>query len=175
LVWGKRSESFQRLDDAEQMATHEQTDSEESIGSEPVGGGDHEALLAEEVPETDGIEPLIKAVIEGGKSRVEALISSGANLNDDELHHMPLHEATRLADKEIMRLLMRFGADVNAKDKRRRTPLHAAVLHENLTIALLLIRCGADVNENDQSSVQLRTPLGDAAGYGNEGVVRLRC
>ena len=57
--------------------------------------------------------------------------------------------------KEVVELLLRHGADVNAKTNKGVTPLHIAVL-SNIEIIEMLIRYGADVNAVDGEG---NTPL----------------
>ena len=51
---------------------------------------------------------------------------------------------------EVVTLLIKAGADVNAKDKYGVTPLHrAAAYNENPEVITILIKAGADVNAKD--------------------------
>jgi len=70
-----------------------------------------------------------------------------------------LHLAAGNNNVEIVRMLIKTGADVNVKDRSDQTPLHYAAGKNNLEIASLLIKAGADVNAKDKSG---RTPLNRA-------------
>ena len=60
----------------------------------------------------------------------------------------PLHHAVDGGHTELVELLIKSGADVNARDLQRETPLHIAAQNGNREIAELLIKSGADVNDN---------------------------
>ena len=69
--------------------------------------------------------------------------------------------------KEIAKLLIANGADVNTKNKDSTTPLHQASLGGHKEVAELLIGKGADVNAKVVSGTkQGLTPL-DAANETN--------
>eukprot|EP00899_Mesostigma_viride_P019391 jgi/Mesvir1/27453/Mv07237-RA.1 len=77
---------------------------------------------------------------------------SRPNLNEiDEIGHSPLAAAVDRADRDMVQLLIRTGADVNAAgrhaadDPYRATPLRLAVEKENPDIVQLLVQAGADV------------------------------
>ena len=68
----------------------------------------------------------------------------------------PLHTHAGEGRKEVVKILINAGANVNAKASDASTPLHYA---ENKEIAELLIAEGADVNEKNNKGI---TPLDDA-------------
>lgn len=72
---------------------------------------------------------------------------------------------------DIARLLIKYGIDVNAKDKRdrRKTPLHEAA-HGTLEVAKLLLEHGANVNAKDEVS---STPLHEAVSRDNVKMAKL--
>ena len=65
--------------------------------------------------------------------------------------------------KEVVRLLIAEGADVNAKNRYGDTPLIEAAKGADLEIVELLVACGADVNAKGKDGV---TPLDNAARHG---------
>jgi ankyrin repeat protein len=70
----------------------------------------------------------------------------------------------------MMRLFLRYGADVNIKDVWGGTPLRATVESNNVDIASLLLEAGADVNNyiNNSTSVGVQsgnTVLMHAVGW----------
>jgi cytohesin len=94
-----------------------------------------------------GYMPLHGAVSYGNmdtkKLKVEILLKSGANVNaktssDGET---PLHKAISRGDIEIVKLLLNYGADVNAKSKYGVTALHFA--RNSNAISQLLVEHGA--------------------------------
>jgi len=78
-----------------------------------------------------------------------------------------LHRASQKGHKEIVKLLIAEGADVNAKDKYGMTPLHLA---ETKEAAELLIANGADVNARTGDG---QTPLLFAVMSGSKETVEI--
>lgn len=60
-----------------------------------------------------------------------------------------LHEAVERGDLELVGLLIRFGAEVNAQTESFITPLHVACHYGYLAIAELLIQEGACIDMKD--------------------------
>lgn len=87
-----------------------------------------------------------------------------------------LHYASLIQDFEsieISKLLLKFGANPNEKDKYKRTPLHTVGLSRNLhpkKMASILINSGAKINTKDSSKF---TPLHVAASRNNIPVVNI--
>jgi cytohesin len=71
---------------------------------------------------------------------------------------------------EVAKLLLRHGADPNAKAKYGATPLHVAASEGHVDVAKLLLEHGADPNAQDKHG---NTPLHDAAFKGHVGIVKL--
>ena len=118
-----------------------------------------------------GYTPLHLAAENGSKEVVKLLIKYGANVNaygavsvpvTATLHvfaprvikisKTPLHIAVERGYKDIAELLIKHGADVNAKDRYGETPLHYAARVGRRDIAELLIKHGANVNAKDMYS-----------------------
>ena len=70
----------------------------------------------------------------------------------------PLHFAASYnPDPAVIAVLLRAGADLNAREWLGRTPLHeAAWLNDNPAVITALVAVGADVNTRDDSGM---TPL----------------
>jgi hypothetical protein len=82
----------------------------------------------------------------------------------------PLHLAAALNHKEITALLIRRGADPEARTKGGFTPLHWAASRDAASTAELLIRGGCDLNAVSLKGV---TPLHWAASKNATNVVKL--
>lgn len=81
-----------------------------------------------------------------------------------------LIEAVRRQDRAVVEVLLRKGADVNARQGDGATALHWAIQADDLDTAVLLIRAGARVDAaNDLGA----TPLTIAAGNGSSAAVRV--
>jgi len=98
----------------------------------------------------------------GSPQMVELLLRLGADPNARTAGgHTPLycaaneHGAAGCGD--IVRALVRAGADVDARsDSKRCTPLHMAARRGNTEVAAALLECGADINARDKTG---DTPL----------------
>ncbi len=105
---------------------------------------------------------------------IQALISSGANVNELDGFGTPLHMAVARGSVEIAKLLIEAGADVEAEtvapSQKKAHPLHTAAYSNRAPVAALLIERGAKVDARDS---QGSTPLMIAASSGNTKVAEL--
>ncbi len=115
---------------------------------------------------------LFQAIMSGEISYVKELMDKGANVNqrDDQFGITPLHTAAFHGRTEIVRLLLRSKADINAGDKEGETPLLSALAGGHAEISELLINRGAQINIKMKNGW---TPLHFAAALGKEDLVRL--
>ncbi len=100
---------------------------------------------------------------EQGLEKVGKLLDCGADVNavDDFFWGCtPLHHACESGDKDLVKLLISKGADVNARSAKGGglyvTPLHAAAFCQFRKICKILLKAGADVNAKDENG---STPL----------------
>jgi ankyrin repeat protein len=104
---------------------------------------------------------IIKAAKNGQVAILKELLAGDPSLIDarDKDGSTPLHCATGKGRQEVVALLIKSGADVNAQntnDHWGTTPLHAAAHANQAAIAQLLIEHGADTKAQDREG---RTPM----------------
>jgi ankyrin repeat protein len=129
-----------------------------------------------------GITPLEKAIsrrdstadeISATNEIVALLLDRSADPNlrsDPELHQTPLHPAAYAGLTAIVGLLVKAGADIDARDLKGSTPLREAAYKGRTEVASLLLDAGADVNAQDREQ---RTPLHWAAERGRTELAAL--
>jgi len=102
------------------------------------------ALDAHVRPTDDLSRQFLAAVFLGDSSRTCSLLSRHPHLatTPDGRGDLPIHHAARNGDTEIVRLLIEYGADVNAKNPRGHTVLYCAGGHGHLETLELLLKEG---------------------------------
>ena len=116
--------------------------------------GEREALRA-----TPADAALLRAVADSQVASVKALLAQGALVNAaDTWGTTPLLAAARAGDLEVVRLLLKAGADVNGRGGAM-TPLAAAALQGNAPLVNLLLQHQADTEQRGANEL---TPLLDA-------------
>jgi ankyrin repeat protein len=115
------------------------------------------------------------AVENGDAETVKALLEANPNLVNTKTEDGDtlLQLAALSGHEDVVRLLLRNGADVNAKDGISRTALHEVAFvwwrpRDDTNIADLLLDNGADANARDKYG---DTPLDFACENGKSGVV----
>lgn len=104
------------------------------------------ALDAHVRPTDDLSRQFLAAVFLADESRVRSLLERHSRLatTPDGRGDHPLHHAARNGDTEVVRLLIRYGADVNGTNPRGHTVLYCAGGHGHLETLRLLLAAGAD-------------------------------
>ena len=129
------------------------------------------------------VTPLVAALAGKHFQTAELLRHHDANLNVQCFTgNTPLHSAACYGDVEMVQVLLNLDADVNIRNKNRRTPLNYLPYcpsgygdlpnyPQSLSdVARLLLDCGADVNaRNDQG----RTPLHTTTYMGRIEAIRV--
>jgi ankyrin repeat protein len=118
---------------------------------------------------------IIKAAKSGAVLRVKELLEQDASLVSakDSDGSTPLHCATWKGHVEVVTVLLKHGADVNAENNNDHwgtTPLHAAAHANQRAIAELLIAHGANINATNLNG---RTPLAETEFHKAKPVANL--
>jgi ankyrin repeat protein len=111
-------------------------------------------VFLQPVQASPGGEELMEAIGDGDVSRVSELIQSGVDVNKGAFGRTPVEHAVMLntvgfnkVKPEILKILVKSGADLEPRDSHGRTPLHHA---EDPEIARILLDGGANVNAADK-------------------------
>ena len=102
-----------------------------------------------DVRDSAGYAPLHRAIKYNGPAVVEAFLDMGADIEAIEYEDggTPLHMAIRRqGDAAMVEVLLRKGADINAKDGTGHRPLHRAAFGYVPEMVMLLLDAGADIN-----------------------------
>lgn len=126
-------------------------------------------------PNWIGVTPLHSACLNGNIEIFQLLVDGGADVKaKNDAGESPLHFALiRDPRLELIKELVRLGANVNEQDNNSQAPLYVVAVDsgsENTAIAKLLLDSGADVNDNN---VFGSTALHCAAANGNLELVML--
>ena len=118
-------------------------------------------------------EELLLAVQFGDYEQVEAGLQQGLdpNYKEDEHSHDLIGWATQEGYADIIKLLARFGAEIDGGPPHTVTALYNAAGWGNLEVVEALIECGADVNKDNGGTVG--TALFNAAAWGQREVVEI--
>ena len=118
---------------------------------------DSRSLL--EIAAAKGYADIVRRLLEGG-----APVDMRAPYQETALHGAALY-----GQLDVVRVLLEWGADVNAQDKQ--TALHAAAIHGDEEVVRILLQAGA--SPDALTSASRETPLYFAAANGHENVVSL--
>ena len=137
------------------------------------------------IPNRFGVTPLGSAPSGRSVAITQLLLQKGLDVNagttesgrqangpTDRLKVTALHNAAAFGPVEMVRTLLKGGADVHARDSRSLTPLFFALATEypSIEIVQTLLQAGADVNARDNTG---ETPLDWAEKFGNPQVIAL--
>lgn len=124
--------------------------------------------------ETDALNrtPLLMAVSQNNVHMTRALLDRNDELDidaQDYVGHSALHTSCFDHNREITRLLIQAGADVNIDSDVLERPIIMAQREDNRPLLELLVNAGAQINFQDD---QGQSPLHEAAAYGALANVR---
>lgn len=128
-----------------------------SQAADAAGGIDEETLSQWLVAAENGRVRVLQRQIKATPQIVNAR---------DEYGWTALHRACVFGQSAAVQMLLSWGADVNAKDKKRKTPLHdcATGLDETAPAMAMLVKAGALIEARDTYGY---TPLMVAVEYTN--------
>ena len=112
------------------------------------------------------------AAEEGDVEAVKSLIAKGEKINEqnEEYKQTPLHIAVYNENSELVKVLIKAGADVNIKMKNGYTALHIAAFYGDKKSVSSLLRGKADVNAKGDDGI---TPLHRAAEGGDVKTIKI--
>jgi ankyrin repeat protein len=117
---------------------------------------------------------LFESCAMGQLDRVSQILTEdgGAPLSHGPDGHTPLGLACFFGHRDVVRLLLEKGADVNtaSRNAQRVAPLHAATARQDAEIVEALLKAGADPNRRQEAGI---TPLHEAAAAGQDAIARL--
>jgi uncharacterized protein len=118
----------------------------------------------------DGFYPLGLAVFFGHRDVVEFLLKQGADVHlaaRNPQRVTALHAAAARRDAEVVRTLLKHGADPNARQEKGFVPLHDAAASGEEVITHLLVEHGAHVDARTDDG---KTPYDLASERGHQQV-----
>jgi ankyrin repeat protein len=122
---------------------------------------------------TDGFTPLALACFFGHEGLAAWLVNQGANVRlaaTNAMRVAPIHAASAGRHFGILSMLVKSGADVNARQQQGFTALHAAAQNGDEASLRLLLNHGADRTARAASN---QTPLDLALQNGHASVAAL--
>ncbi|KAK3349516.1 ankyrin repeat protein, partial [Lasiosphaeria hispida] len=108
----------------------------------------------------------------GDPEVVEVLLEHGANVmpKSTDGSRTPLHTAAARGNTSGIRLLLKWGAELEARDKDGEAPLHTAARAGKVAAVSLLLDHGANIDARDAGGW---TPVHRAAWNNHRKVVKL--
>lgn len=96
------------------------------------------------------------------------LLHTRTNINREDGVDAPIHIATSNGDISVLRMLLRFGAQVNARSASNMTPIMFAAINDKIDVIKELINAGAALNLRDNEN---NSALSFAQEVGNPIVI----
>ncbi len=157
---------LQQLQRGAQLTLKTRTTLKETVEFEiPLAGLTRAVEVARARNAAQGMTPIAFAVANKDHDKVRRLLAGGADPNTAYKAtgaHL-VHIAARAKDPRMLRLLVKAGADINARDNDGDTVLHAAAHFGSADDVQLALALGADVSIKDSIG---RTPLMRTVHYG---------
>ena len=121
----------------------------------------------------DGFQPLGLASYFGHADIAEYLIKAGAPINSPSRNGRkaaPIQSAVAGQHEKVVQMLLRLGADPNAREQGGYTPLHAATQNGDEDMIRILLYGGADLTLRGKDG---KTPLDLAMESGDEKIINI--
>ncbi len=97
----------------------------------------------------DGYGVLAFAVANGQSQSVKVLLDLGIDINKSTQKGTALHAAAQRGNLELVKLLVGYGADINATDIRDQSPLIIATLNRNTEVVNYLLSLNVNLEIRD--------------------------
>ncbi|KAF7813477.1 potassium channel SKOR-like [Senna tora] len=116
-----------------------------------------------------GNTPLLEAIKNGHEEVASLLVDAGATLSIDHAGNF-LCMTVAKKELELLKRVLAYGINPNARNYDQRTPLHIAASEGLFKMAELLVEAGASVLSKDRWG---NTPLDEAHMGGNKNMIRM--
>ena len=119
----------------------------------------------------DVVEELVKAAANGDQAKVEELVTrADCCVNGVFAGHTALQAASQNGHLEVLRLLLRSGADLELEDKDGDRAVHHAAFGDEPGVMEVIASAGSDLNARNK---RRQTALHIAVNKGHVGVVKM--
>jgi len=117
-------------------------------------------------------DQLLEAALQGQVKTFKFLLDHGVDVNyqDEQYGATALHTSSQGGKEDIVKILLKRGADVNLKSKEGNAPLMAAAFNHHESVVKILLEAGAEVNAQNQAD---DTALSLAREERQEGIIQL--
>lgn len=123
-------------------------------------------ILAKYGNNSEHITAFHSAIKQGDTHAVEVMMNHGVSVELQDGGYMPLHQAIQSHHLDTASLLIKYGANINARDQEGYAPLHRAIAANHLDSTSFLLQHGADAQAIVQKGIAEFRCLDLAREYG---------